>query len=56
MKPSANATLIKLKGIGGDTAVALHKTDPDTISLDSTQTTFILNAAAQIVGVRLFWT
>lgn len=56
VKPTNNATLIKLKGAGGDTGIKLHNTDPDTISIDATQTSFILNAAAQIDGVRLFWT
>lgn len=55
VKPSGNTSLIKLKGVGGDTGVKLHLTDPDTVSLDATQTTFVLNAAAQVVGVRLFW-
>lgn len=56
MKPSANANLLKLKGSAGDAGVALHKTDPDTISIDSSTTSFIINAAAQVVGVRLMWT
>lgn len=56
VKPAANATALKLKGVGGDTGVRLHNTDPDTISIDPATTTFILNAAAQVVGVRLFWT
>lgn len=56
VKPSTNANAIKIKGAGGDTGVRLHDTDPDTISLDGSQGTFILNAAAQIIGVRLFWT
>lgn len=56
MKPSGNTTAIKIKGAGGDTGVRLHDTDPDTISLHSSQMTFILNAASTIDGVRLFWT
>ncbi len=56
VKPSANASTIKLKGITGDTGVSLHLTDPDTISLAAGVTSFVLNAAAQIVGVRLMWT
>lgn len=56
VKPSGNAILIKLKGAGGDTGVKLSNTEPDTISLEATQTSFILNAAAEIAGVRLFWT
>lgn len=56
VKPAGNAVLIKLKGAGGDTGIALSKTDPDTISIDAGVASFILNAAAQLVGVRLFWT
>lgn len=56
VKPSGNAIAIKIKGAGGDTGVRLHDTDPDTISLHSSVASFILNAAAQIDGVRLYWT
>lgn len=56
IKPAANATAIKLKGVGGDTGVRLHNTDPDTISVDASTASFILNAAAAVVGVRLMWT
>jgi hypothetical protein len=55
VKPSSNAIAIKLKGIGGDTGVRLHNTDPDVISIDPATTTFVLNVAAEVVGVRLFW-
>lgn len=55
MKPSDNATAITLKGVTGDTGVALHLTDPDSISIGATVTTFVLTAGAQIIGVRLFW-
>lgn len=57
LKPSGNTTSITLKGVTGDTGVRLHNTDPDSISVDiSFQTTFVLTAGAQIVGVRLVWT
>lgn len=56
VKPSGNVIAIKIKGNAGDTGVRLHNTDPDTISIDPSTTSLILNAAAQIVGVRLFWT
>lgn len=56
LKPSNNAVVLKLKGAGGDTGVQLHKTDPDAISIDAGVTSIILNAAAEIAGVRLFWT
>ena len=56
VKPSGNAIAITFKGINGDTGVRLHDTDPDTISLHSSVTSFVLNAGAQIDGVRLYWT
>lgn len=56
VKPSGNTTAIKLKGDAGDTGVRLHDTDPDTISLDASQVSFVLNVAAEVAGVRLFWT
>lgn len=54
--PTGNATAILLKGVAGDTGVSLHLTDPTTIALGSSSATFVLNAAAQIDGVRLVWT
>lgn len=56
IKPAANAVAIKLKSVGGDAGVRLHNTDPDSISIDPATTTFVLNVASQIVGVRLMWT
>jgi len=55
VKPAGSAATIKIKGAGGDTGVKLHPTDPDSISLDPTQATFILNASAQVTGVVLVW-
>jgi len=55
VKPAANTATIKLKGAGGDTGVKLHATDPDSISLDPTQATIILNASATVTGVVLIW-
>lgn len=53
--PVANTTNITLKGVTGDTGIQLHDSDPSTISLDSTVTSFVLTAAAQITDVRLYW-
>lgn len=55
IKPAGNTATIKLKGAGGDTGVKLHATDPDSISLDPTQASFILNATALVTGVVLIW-
>lgn len=53
--PAANTNVITLKGIAGDTGVALHLTDPANISLNAAAA-FVLNAAAEIIGVRFVWT
>lgn len=53
--PSGNTNVITLKGVDGDTGVALHLTDPTSIALPSTFTSLVLNAAAEIVGVVLIW-
>lgn len=52
--PDSNAVQITLKGVNGDTGVALHLTNPALISLQSV-TTFVLNAANAITGVRLIY-
>jgi hypothetical protein len=56
VKPSANTTAITLKGVNGDTGIRLHDTDPDVVSIDDSVTTFVLHAAAEIAGVRLYYT
>lgn len=53
--PSANTQIITLKGVGGDTGVALHLTDSTSVGLGSAVTTFVLNVVAQLAGVRLIW-
>jgi hypothetical protein len=53
--PAGNTNLITLKGVSGDTGIALHKTDPTVIALDTTFTSLVLLAASTIVGARLVW-
>ena len=53
--PAGNVLLITLKGVAGDTGVKLHDTDPTSIGLDEDFVSLVLNAEAQIVGVRLIW-
>ncbi len=55
LPPAGNTTLMKLKQIGTDSGIPLHKTDWSSISLDTTFVSLVLNAAAQINGVRLIW-
>lgn len=54
--PAANTHLMILKGANGDTGIPLHLTDPTSIALDPSFTSFVINAAAAIVGLRLIWT
>lgn len=54
--PANNDTSITIKGITGDTGIRIHNTDPTTIALDDSVTTFCLTAGATINGVRLYWT
>lgn len=53
--PVGNEESIILKGITGDTGVRLHDTDPTTIALDDSVTSFVITAGAAIEGVRLYW-
>jgi hypothetical protein len=53
--PSGNTQLITLKGVSGDTGVGLHLTDPTSIGLGTAVTTFVLNAAGTVTGLRLVW-
>lgn len=53
--PTGNATSITLKGISGDTGIRIHNTDPTSIAIDSSVTTFVLTTGAGITGVRFFW-
>lgn len=54
--PTGNTTSITLKGVTGDTGVQLHDTDPTTIAIDDSVTSFCLTAGAAIQGVRFYWT
>jgi hypothetical protein len=56
LPPAGNVQTMTLKGVAGDTGVALHKTDPAVISLNSPTTTFVLDVTGAITGVRLVWT
>lgn len=46
---------ITLKGVNGDTGIAIHPTAPTSIGLDSTVTSFVLNASDDLDDVRLIW-
>jgi pyruvate/oxaloacetate carboxyltransferase len=53
IKPAANTVALTLKGVAGDTGIALNLLDPDSISLASVST-FVLNAASAVT-VRLIF-
>jgi hypothetical protein len=54
--PAGNVATITLKGVSGDTGIRIHATDPTTIALGTTTTTFVLTISATITGMRLYWT
>lgn len=55
--PADNVTAITLKGVAGDTGVAISKTDPTSIAFDTpAPVSFVLNAGAAIQGLRIVWT
>lgn len=43
--PTGNANALTLKGIAGDTGIAISKTKPTLLSVDSAVTSCVLNAA-----------
>ena len=53
--PAGNTQAITLKGAGGDTGVALHKTDPTSLGIGAAVTSFILNVAGTVTGIRFIW-
>lgn len=53
--PSGNTQSLILKGVTGDTGVRLHDTDPTTIALDPSVSTFVLTAGGTITGLRIVW-
>lgn len=53
--PALNTQTLTLKGVTGDTGVPLHLTDPTTLALPSTSTTFCLTAGGIITALRIYW-
>lgn len=50
-----NITTLTLKGVTGDTGVAIHPTDPTTIAIASTLTSFVITVGTGPVNVRFIW-
>lgn len=48
VKPSDNEVVLKLKGVSGDTGILLSLTDPDSISLNGSVTSFVINVASAV--------
>ena len=54
--PSTNTQTLTLKGVTGDTGIAISKVAPTFIAFYTTPpTSFVLTAGAQITGVKLAW-
>lgn len=52
--PTSNAVVITLKGVNADTGISLALNSPTSIGLNEV-TSFVLNAASEIEGVRLIY-
>ena len=53
--PAGNTNSVTVKGVTGDTGIRLHNTDPSSIAIDSSVSTFVLTASTTTSGVRLVW-
>lgn len=53
LMPEGNTALVTLKGVNGDTGIALALTDPTSLGLHAI-TTFVLNAASSVT-VQIIW-
>lgn len=53
--PTGNTQALVLKGINGDTGIAIAKVDPTSLGLDSVSS-FVINAAGSVTGVVFVWT
>lgn len=53
--PAGNTHAMLLKALTGDTGISLHVTDPTTLALAPSVTSFVLTVTTAILGVRLFW-
>lgn len=52
-----NTQSLTLKGVSGDTGIALHKTNPTIITFDNpAPANFVLTAGGVINGLRIVWT
>ena len=56
--PPGNTQALTLKGVAGDTGIAMHLTDPCSISFPvaAPPASFVINAAGIVNGLRVIWT
>lgn len=53
--PTPNTQTLILKGVGGDTGLVLHPTNPTILTLATATTTFILRSSGIVTGIELYW-
>lgn len=53
--PSANVQTMTLKGVTGDTGIPINRSNPTSVALATTATTFGITAGSTIAGVRLIY-
>ena len=54
--PTGNAQTLTLKGVNGDTGIALAKVSPTSLGLDTGVTSFVISAGNTVSGVVIVWT
>ena len=55
--PPGNVQTMTLKGVGGDTGIPMHLTDPSTITFATPPpASFVITAGGIITGLRVVWT
>lgn len=55
LPPTGNVQTLTLKGVTGDTGIALHLTDPTSLALASSVTSFVITAGGTVTGLLLYW-
>ncbi|MET0787061.1 MAG: hypothetical protein ABWY25_10180 [Paenisporosarcina sp.] len=56
LPPTTNTESITLKGIAGDTGIAISEIDPTSIGFETAPASFVLTAGGTINGLRIVWT
>lgn len=53
--PTSNTQTITLKGVTGDTGVALSKTRPTVLAIDTGVTSIVLTAGGSVSGIEIIF-